>query len=819
MDDQNNRDNEMSKIVEKAENLKTMLAKQKSGGAEAPAEPEEKSPAAPVGNPDLKAAHMPFQHTRTVAEKRRAIDAQFESAIADSKKSVGQLIDEAVEAKVQAARQALADEKQAFEAQIRAEADAKVADAKRAQADAESALEDQKAQAEAAAEDFKAQLAQKDGVIADAQREKAEIAAQVEAQKTEKEALRSQIEEARQSAADYDDELTQLRRAIAERDTKVADITAERDDALRAADGAKQQLSDYQKQVEAAQAEPASDSTTDVGLTAQPEAEKIATENETEPAPTDDDIKAFFAMDGGEAADGNDAQATSIWDEGDEDDLFESEETAEDDGLFESEEAVEEDKSAEDFVVSHAAYRTNPKEDVELSEDIPWVSPNTAEEMKKRRKARAELMQQAAAREAQAAEAARSAEAKAKPVGSRQAEEEHDVLDVLRNAGAEPEAPQAEAADTAQDVQAEDAVENLDIGALTEDEAQFFEQVGRETAEETDEAELFETEEPLNDDEGGLFEDVETYDQDEQAAQPEQDESQNGSIFDDVTNLDDADQGDVFENSKGWSDLQKEEAEPEAPAEAADDFGSLFEEDETDLFEDETSSEAPEAEPAEEAEGAAPAEPASAEAQLEDFDSLFADDGGDDLFEEDEPVEDAQFEEEPVDAAPAEPEPEAEPETETAPAEAEAKPELTQDEIEEKARIAAKNAEIDKDIARLGDTQVLDTGAINDFFEMAEKDDDVPSLFDNPSTDDSGDDLFEDETTIEEGDDVTQIVSPSEIEEKLDAGDDGSPKPYHDDFDDLFDEGDQDPFGDDSGSDEDSHADKKRKRGLFRRNR
>ena len=190
-----------------------------------------------------------------------------------------------------------------------------------------------------------------------------------------------------------------------------------------------------------------------------------------------------------------------------------------------------------------------------------------------------------------------------------------------------------------------------------------------------------------------------------------------------------------------------------------------------------------------------------------------------DLFEEDEPVEDAQFEEEPAEpaqAAPAEPESEAEPE---APAEPEAKPELTQDEIEEKARIAAKNEEIDKDIARLGDTQVLDTGAINDFFEMAEKDDDVPSLFDNPSTDDSGDDLFEEETTVEEGDDVTQIVSPSEIEEKLDAGDDGSPKPYHDDFDDLFDEGDQDPFGDDNGNEDDSHADKKRRRGLFRRNR
>ena len=54
MDDQNNRDNEMSKIVEKAENLKTMLAKQKNGEAEAPAEPEEKAPEAPVGNPDLR---------------------------------------------------------------------------------------------------------------------------------------------------------------------------------------------------------------------------------------------------------------------------------------------------------------------------------------------------------------------------------------------------------------------------------------------------------------------------------------------------------------------------------------------------------------------------------------------------------------------------------------------------------------------------------------------------------------------------------------------------------------------------------------------
>ena len=110
---------------------------------------------------------------------------------------------------------------------------------------------------------------------------------------------------------------------------------------------------------------------------------------------------------------------------------------------------------------------------------------------------------------------------------------------------------------------------------------------------------------------------------------------------------------------------------------------------------------------------------------------------------------------------------------------------------------------------------MLDTGAINDFFEMAEKDDKVPSLFDNPPADDGSDDLFEDETTIEEGDDVTQIVKPSEIEEKHDAGDDGSPKPYHDDFDDLFDEGDPDPFSDD----DDSHADKKRKRGLFRRNR
>ncbi|MSS19510.1 hypothetical protein [Pseudoramibacter porci] len=798
MDDQNNRDNEMSKIVEKAENLKTMFAKQKSGEMAPPASPEPEGAVQPAGDPDLKAAHMPFAHTRTMAEKRTAIDAAFDNAVANSQKSVGQLIDEAVAAKIQAERQALADEKQSFEAKVRAEADAQVADTKRKQADAEAALKDQQAQAAADIEDFKAQLAQKDDLIADAQREKAEIAAQVETQKTEKEALRSQIEAARQHAADYDDELAQLRQALVERDAKMADISAERDDALRAADGAKQQLADYQNQIEAAQAEPASDSTTDAGIAMQPETETTLTENEIDTTPADDDVKAFFAMDDDNTEDSQ-PQAASIWDEGDADDLFEAEE-AENDALFESEEPVDEDEADEDaesFVVSHEAYRTKPKEDVELSEDIPWVSPNTAEEMKKRRQARAELMQQAAAREAQAAEAARNAEAKAKPVGSRQAEEEHDVLDVLRNAGAAPEAPEAENIDDVQPVQEEAATESIDIGTLTEDEAQFFEQVGRETAAETDEADLFEVEEPINDDEGGLFEEVETYDQTEGAAQPEQAESQD-SIFDDVTNLDDDDQGDIFENSKGWSEMTHDET-PEAPAaDAADD---LFEED--DLDEDLFESEAPEAE--------APVEPASAEAQLEDFDSLFAGQSSDDWFEEeDKAVEDASFEEEPAEAAPAEAAPETQPE-----AEPEEKPELTADEKEEKARIAAKNAEIDKDIAKLGDTQVLDTGAINDFFEMAEKDDKVPSLFDNPPADDGSDDLFEDETTIEEGDDVTQIVKPSEIEEKLDAGDDGSPKPYHDDFDDLFDEGDPDPFSDD----DDSHADKKRKRGLFRRNR
>ena len=798
MDDQNNRDNEMSKIVEKAENLKTMFAKQKSGEMAPPASPEPEGAVQPAGDPDIKAAHMPFAHTRTMAEKRTAIDAAFDNAVANSQKSVGQLIDEAVAAKIQAERQALADEKQSFEAKVRAEADAQVADAKRKQADAEAALKDQQAQAAADIEDFKAQLAQKDDLIADAQREKAEIAAQVETQKTEKEALRSQIEAARQHAADYDDELAQLRQALVERDAKMADISAERDDALRAADGAKQQLADYQNQIEAAQAEPASDSTTDAGIAMQPETETTLTENEIDTTPADDDVKAFFAMDDDNTEDSQ-PQAASIWDEGDADDLFEAEE-AENDALFESEEPVDEgeaDEDAESFVVSHEAYRTKPKEDVELSEDIPWVSPNTAEEMKKRRQARAELMQQAAAREAQAAEAARNAEAKAKPVGSRQAEEEHDVLDVLRNAGAAPEAPEAENIDDVQPVQEEAATESIDIGTLTEDEAQFFEQVGRETAAETDEADLFEVEEPINDDEGGLFEEVETYDQTEGAAQPEQAESQD-SIFDDVTNLDDDDQGDIFENSKGWSEMTHDET-PEAPAaDAADD---LFEED--DLDEDLFESEAPEAE--------APVEPASAEAQLEDFDSLFAGQSSDDWFEEeDKAVEDASFEEEPAEAAPAEAAPETQPE-----AEPEEKPELTADEKEEKARIAAKNAEIDKDIAKLGDTQVLDTGAINDFFEMAEKDDKVPSLFDNPPADDGSDDLFEDETTIEEGDDVTQIVKPSEIEEKLDAGDDGSPKPYHDDFDDLFDEGDPDPFSDD----DDSHADKKRKRGLFRRNR
>ena len=799
MDDQNNRDNEMSKIVEKAENPKTMFAKQKSGEMAPPASPEPEGAVQPAGDPDLKAAHMPFAHTRTMAEKRTAIDAAFDNAVANSQKSVGQLIDEAVAAKIQAERQALADEKQSFEAKVRAEADAQVADAKRKQADAEAALKDQQAQAAADIEDFKAQLAQKDDLIADAQREKAEIAAQVETQKTEKEALRSQIEAARQHAADYDDELAQLRQALVERDAKMADISAERDDALRAADGAKQQLADYQNQIEAAQAEPASDSTTDAGIAMQPETETNLTENEIDTTPADDDVKAFFAMDDDDNTEDSQPQAASIWDEGDADDLFEAEE-AENDALFESEEPVDEgeaDEDAESFVVSHEAYRTKPKEDVELSEDIPWVSPNTAEEMKKRRQARAELMQQAAAREAQAAEAARNAEAKAKPVGSRQAEEEHDVLDVLRNAGAAPEAPEAENIDDVQPVQEEAATESLDIGTLTEDEAQFFEQVGRETAAETDEADLFEVEEPINDDEGGLFEEVETYDQTEGAAQPEQAESQD-SIFDDVTNLDDDDQGDIFENSKGWSEMTHDET-PEAPAaDAADD---LFEED--DLDEDLFESEAPEAE--------APVEPASAEAQLEDFDSLFAGQSSDDWFEEeDKAVEDASFEEEPAEAAPAEAAPETQPE-----AEPEEKPELTADEKEEKARIAAKNAEIDKDIAKLGDTQVLDTGAINDFFEMAEKDDKVPSLFDNPPADDGSDDLFEDETTIEEGDDVTQIVKPSEIEEKLDAGDDGSPKPYHDDFDDLFDEGDPDPFSDD----DDSHADKKRKRGLFRRNR
>lgn len=803
MDDQNNRDNEMSKIVEKAENLKTMFAKQKSGETAPPASPEPESAVQPAGAPDLKAAHMPFEHTRTAAEKRRAIDAAFDNAVANSQKSVGQLIDEAVAAKVQAERQALADEKQAFEAKVRAEADAQIADTKRKQADAETALKDQQAQSAADIEDFKAQLAQKDERIADAQREKAEIAAQIETQKTEKEALRSQIEAARQHAANYDEELAQLRQALVERDAKMADISAERDDAMRVADGAKQKLADYQNQIEAAQTEPASDSTTDAGTAMQPETETTQTENEIDTTPTDD-VKAFFAMDDDASTENSQQQTASIWDEGEADDLFEAEE-AENDALFESEETVDEgeaDDTAESFVVSHKAYRTKPKEDVELSEDIPWVSPNTAEEMKKRRQARAELMQQAAAREAQAAEAARNAESKAKPVGSRQAEEEHDVLDVLRNAGAAPDAPEAENNDDVQPVQ-ETAAENLDIGTLTEDEAQFFEQVGRETAAETDEADLFEADEPINDDEGGLFEEVETYDQAEAAAQPEQAESQD-SIFDDVTNLDDDDQGDIFENSQEWSEMNRSET-PEAPVDADDD---LFEEDDLDdnLFE--TESPEPETAPAAPAD-AAPAEPASAEAQLEDFDSLFAGKSSDDWFEEeDEPIEDAQFEDEPAEAAPVEAAPEAQ-----SKAEPEEKQELTADEKEEKARIAAKNAEIDKDIEKLGDTQVLDTGAINDFFEMAEKDDKVPSLFDKPPADDGGDDLFEDETTIEESDDVTQIVKPSEIEEKLDAGDDGSPKPYHDDFDDLFDEGDPDPFSDDS------HADKKRKRGLFRRNR
>ncbi|WP_329886893.1 hypothetical protein [Pseudoramibacter faecis] len=492
MDDKKYNDNDLAKIVEKAESLKSLLSDHKTATPEADASVTTQAAADRAVSKETTAPkrplHVPSASVHQAFDKRQAVADLFAQAVDRSQKSRKELVEEAVTARLEKEKAALMQEQEARTEALRAEVEAKIAKETqnrkavekemaalkeaaeaRAQSEAE-AREDlealrteteakiaeatqnretvekemaafkeaaeAKAQSEAEArEDLEAQLSEKDEQLSAMETEKQAAEEKVEAETKAWETARAEAE-ARAKA--QDEALAALRARLEENEARLVALEAER---AKLADA-----------VEETSADDADAFVIPKSLQASPSATESAAKA-IEKAPVSAGIAAGDRQKTVQVSKSAEPKtAFDSW-EDDEAGLFESESLSE-----ETEEAAEKmPKTVEspnvDLVTDHTAFRTHqPQEAVALSEDIPWISPSISE---KRRERRLDWLEAEDQDETETPQTVEAPAAEAEPM-DRKTEEDRDVLDVLRRlANAKPVQSETGVADT--DAQSTDA--------------------------------------------------------------------------------------------------------------------------------------------------------------------------------------------------------------------------------------------------------------------------------------------------------------------------------------------------------------------------
>ena len=495
MDDKKYNDNDLAKIVEKAESLKSLLSDHKTATPEADASGTTQAAADRAVSKETttpkRPLHIPSASVHQASDKRQAVADLFAQAVDRSQKSRKELMEEAVTARVEKEKAALMQEHEARTEALRAETEAKIAEETQSREAVEKEMAafkeaaEAKAQSEAEARaDLEALRAETEAKIAEetqnreavekemaafkeateakAQSE-AETRADLEAQLSEKDEQLSAMETEKQAAeekAEAETKAWEMARAEAEARAKAQDealaalrARLEENEARLAALEAERA-----KLANAAEETPADDADA-FAIPESLQASPVATESAAE-AIEKAPASAGIAADGRQKAvqAPKSAEPSDSW-EDDEAGLFESESLPE-----ESEEAAKSKAAAErmsqtaespnvDLVTDHAAFRTHqPQDAVALSEDIPWISPSISE---KRRERRLDWLEAEDQDETETPQAAEAPPAEAEPI-DRKTEEDRDVLDVLRRlANAKPVQSETGVADT--DAQSTDA--------------------------------------------------------------------------------------------------------------------------------------------------------------------------------------------------------------------------------------------------------------------------------------------------------------------------------------------------------------------------
>ena len=495
MDDKKYNDNDLAKIVEKAESLKSLLSDHKTATPEADASGTTQAAADRAVSKETTAPkrplHIPSASVHQASDKRQAVADLFAQAVDRSQKSRKELVEEAVTARVEKEKVALMQEQEARTEALRAETEAKIAEETQnreavekemaafkeaaeakaqSEAEARADLEALRAETEAKiAEETqnreaveKEMAAFKEATEAKAQSE-AETRADLEAQLSEKDEQLSAMETEKQAAeekAEAETKAWEMARAEAEARAKAQDealaalrTRLEENEARLAALEAERA-----KLANAAEETPADDADA-FAIPESLQASPVATESAAE-AIEKSPASAGIAADGRQKTvqAPKKVEPSDSW-EDDEAGLFESESLPE-----ETEEAAKSKAAAErmpqtaespnvDLVTDHAAFRTHqPQDAVALSEDIPWISPSISE---KRRERRLDWLEAEDQDETETPQAAEAPPAEAEPI-DRKTEEDRDVLDVLRRlANAKPVQSETGVADT--DAQSTDA--------------------------------------------------------------------------------------------------------------------------------------------------------------------------------------------------------------------------------------------------------------------------------------------------------------------------------------------------------------------------
>lgn len=462
MDDQKNNGSDLSKIVEKAESLKSLLSDHKMVAPEADASATTQATADQAASEETTAPkrplHIPSASIHQAPDKRQAVADLFAKAVDRSQKSQKEWMEEAVTARVEKEKAKLMEEQESRAEALRAEAEAKISEATQNREAVEKEMAELKEEAEAKAQsdaearaDLEAQLSEKDEQLSAAEAEKQAAEEKAEAEAKAWETARAEAE-ARAKA--QDEALAALQARLEENEARLAALEAER--------------SQLQQASTAVAAEAVSDDAPAVSELPQAPA---AEENTAEAA--ESPLESEVAEEAAQATDNTEPEETAsdFW-EDDGEGLFESEdlpeETAEATEAMapEASDAPEAAHAANhaDLVTDHMAFRTyQPQESVALSENIPWVSPNTSEKRRERRLDWLEAESQNQAAEPEVPET-QAAPADAEEPMDRKTEEDRDVLDVLRKlANAKPvpgEAGIAAAAEPAEAPPADGAVED-----------------------------------------------------------------------------------------------------------------------------------------------------------------------------------------------------------------------------------------------------------------------------------------------------------------------------------------------------------------------